>query len=68
VHLLRPIGAQQKKQKGQRKAIGVWAQGLLTQESGATVVILGDTKTAAESRSTALETMLASSMAMRPRI
>ncbi len=43
VHLLRPIGAQQQKQEGQRKAIGAWAQGLLARESGATVVILGDT-------------------------
>ncbi len=43
VHLLRPIGAQQQKQEGQRKAIGAWAKGLLARESGATVVILGDT-------------------------
>ena len=43
VHLLRPIGAQQQKQEGQRRAIGAWAQGLLARESGATVVILGDT-------------------------
>ena len=43
VHLLRPIGAQQQKQEGQRRAIGAWAQTLLAQESGATVVILGDT-------------------------
>ena len=43
VHLLRPIGAQQQKQEGQRRAIGGWAQGLLARESGATVVILGDT-------------------------
>ena len=43
VHLLRPIGAQQQKQEGQRKAIGAWAEGLLARESGATVVILGDT-------------------------
>ena len=43
VHLLRPIGAQQEKQEGQRRAIGAWAQGLLARESGATVVILGDT-------------------------
>ena len=43
VHLLRPIGAQQEKQEGQRKAIGAWAEGLLARESGATVVILGDT-------------------------
>ena len=43
VHLLRPIGAQQEKQVGQRRAIGAWAQGLLARESGATVVILGDT-------------------------
>ena len=68
VHLLRPIGAQQQKQEGQRRAIGGWAQGLLARESGATVVILGDTTTPAESRSTALETMLATSMATRPPI
>ncbi len=43
VHLLRPIGAQQQKQESQRKAIGEWAQRLLAQESGATIVILGDT-------------------------
>ena len=43
VHLLRPIGAQQEKQEGQRRAIGAWAQTLLARESGATVVILGDT-------------------------
>ena len=43
VHLLRPIGAQQQKQEAQRRAIGAWAQGLLARESGATVVILGDT-------------------------
>ena len=43
VHLLRPIGAQQQKQESQRKAIGAWVQGLLARESGATVVILGDT-------------------------
>ena len=43
VHLLRPIGAQQQKQEGQRKAIGAWAEGLLARELGATVVILGDT-------------------------
>jgi endonuclease/exonuclease/phosphatase family metal-dependent hydrolase len=43
VHLLRPIGAQQQRQEGQRKAIGAWAQGLLARESGAAVVILGDT-------------------------
>ena len=43
VHLLRPIGAQQQRQEGQRRAIGEWAQRLLAQESGATVVILGDT-------------------------
>jgi hypothetical protein len=43
VHLLRPIGAQQQRQEGQRKAIGAWAQKLLARESGATVVILGDT-------------------------
>lgn len=43
VHLLRPIGAQQQKQESQRKAIGAWAEGLLARESGATVVILGDT-------------------------
>jgi endonuclease/exonuclease/phosphatase family metal-dependent hydrolase len=43
VHLLRPIGAQQQRQEGQRKAIGAWVQGLLARESGAAVVILGDT-------------------------
>ena len=43
VHLLRPIGAQQEKQEGQRRGIGAWAQTLLARESGATVVILGDT-------------------------
>ena len=41
VHLLRPIGEQQQKQEGQRKAIGAWVQGLLARELGATVVILG---------------------------
>lgn len=43
MHLLPPIGAQQEKQEGQRKAIGAWAEGLLARESGATVVILGGT-------------------------
>ena len=37
------IFAAQQKQEGQRRAIGAWAQGLLARESGATVVILGDT-------------------------
>ena len=34
---------QRQKQDGQRSAIGAWEQGLLARESGATVVILGDT-------------------------
>ncbi len=39
----RPIGAQAEKQAKQREAIGTWATALLSRESGATVVIVGDT-------------------------
>lgn len=45
VHLLRPIGTQAEKQAKQREAIGAWVTGLLQRETGATVVVLGDTNT-----------------------
>lgn len=54
VHLLRPIGAQAERHQQQLAAIGSWMRGQLQRESGATVVVCGDTNNSATRPGTSL--------------